>query len=340
MTNIRNRKYSMLAIFVSFALLISAVWFIEPVNAEGTEIGFKELGPLGDTYFLVTIWDLPDDHDLEDDTYDGWCIQKYVTITHNTEYDGVLYHSYDDTDYFPSSWDDVDMNKVNYLINNRDGYEMMEIQHVMWYLFGWSYGGNDQDIIDLIDEVDDVEVFVPEEGDLIAWLIEADDTQNVLIEVLIPEELDEETAWAQGSSDTELWDIPVTDKKGDIVPLTDKWGWYFEYAEGDGDITHVSKDLYAGAGQNDISKGTYVGTVEVWDSLGTLYVTYNVEEGVNLLEAHIFADEDLPETAAPGQFPYSSETDFEFEIDDLPSGWESLFIAVHGVVTIEPEEEE
>jgi hypothetical protein len=58
-------------------------------------------------------------------------------------------------------------------------------------------------------------------------------------------------------------------------------------------------------------------------------------EDAYLTEAHIYAGEDAPDTAAPGQFPYGAEFDFvdeyTYTIGDLPSGWDELYVAIHGV---------
>jgi len=321
------------AIFIASALL-----FVQPVAAEGTSIEFSEGGNPDneDIYFEITLSDVPSTHELEDGTYNGWCFQKYVDIDQGVDYDATLYHSLDDTDDFPDKWDDVDMKKINYLINNRGDYSVKQTQNAIWHILGWSYGGGQaDDLWDLIDDADDNDDFVPGDGELVAWLIDSeDDVQDVMFEVLIEEEEEKETdtAWAYGSSDTELWDLSKTLKNGKTKALTNKWGWYFMYEEGHGtESAPVEKTLYAGAGQNILSKGWIAGTVEIWDDGDTLYVTYMMEDDVDLVEAHIYAGEDAPDTAAPGQFPYNSDTEYEFEIDDLPEDWEELYIAIHGV---------
>jgi hypothetical protein len=88
------------------------------------------------------------------------------------------------------------------------------------------------------------------------------------------------------------------------------WGWT------NGPLPEGSYewDIYAGAGQNDLSKGTVVGTLYVDYEDGCVTVTYELDEGYYLGETHLWVGNDvLPEvkrgktsvyTNAPGQFPY------------------------------------
>lgn len=65
-------------------------------------------------------------------------------------------------------------------------------------------------------------------------------------------EVDGETAWAFGGDE-------YSDSFIDLG-ISNKWGWVVYYTVGAPDLT---ADLYAGAGQNDLSKGTFVGTVTI-----------------------------------------------------------------------------
>ncbi len=111
---------------------------------------------------------------------------------------------------------------------------------------------------------------------------------------------------------------------GKATPLNEvfnanRWGWT-NRIENEG-LTELY--LYAGAGGNDLDKGTHVGKVEVNFSpadevygpeKNTVDVEYTIFNGSNYVinEAHLWIGEDrLPEhqssgkkTAAPGQFPY------------------------------------
>ncbi|UCG12736.1 MAG: hypothetical protein JSU72_20050, partial [Deltaproteobacteria bacterium] len=115
-------------------------------------------------------------------------------------------------------------------------------------------------------------------------------------------------------------------------------------------------DLYAGAGQNDLTKGTLVGNVSVDYAGGCVNVTYSVDPGYYLGETHLWVGYDpLPEvtrggrtmyTDAPGQFPHG--IDYGFNSTD-PDTWETewswsgcgfsgdIWVAAHGVVWMEVE---
>ncbi len=103
-------------------------------------------------------------------------------------------------------------------------------------------------------------------------------------------------------------------------------------------------DIYAGAGQNDLSKGTIVGTLHVTYEGGGVTVTYEMDEGFFLGETHLWVgNTPLPQvfrgrshvpagyTNAPGQFPFGAD----FEIDkDAPdptvTTWTWTGTGLHG----------
>jgi len=106
-----------------------------------------------------------------------------------------------------------------------------------------------------------------------------------------------------------------------------------------------TQELWAGAGQNDTTKGTLVGEV-IWavdEDANELLVKYIIDkEGWSLTEAHLWVGtdiHDIPRNAAPGRFPYKAEVGFvqEYEftvnLDDLGiNPGEEVFVAAHGVV--------
>lgn len=119
-----------------------------------------------------------------------------------------------------------------------------------------------------------------------------------------------------------------------------RWGWTIAIEE---EGTYVY-DLYAGAGQCDISKGTLVGTLTVEYSGGIVTATYNIMEEYYMEEAHFYAgDAPLPtlkrgkkfvETVAPGQYPYIEDpvsdpnsSSFTVEVDDVDE--DGIFIVAH-----------
>jgi hypothetical protein len=76
-----------------------------------------------------------------------------------------------------------------------------------------------------------------------------------------------------------------------------RWGWQLTIQDESGSVP-----IYAGAGQNDISKGYKAGSLEYSYDGQQLQVKYVMEQGIYLQETHLYAGAaDLP-TIAPGQY--------------------------------------
>jgi hypothetical protein len=111
------------------------------------------------------------------------------------------------------------------------------------------------------------------------------------------------------------------------------WGW------SNGGITEgtYSWDIYAGAGQCDLSRGTLVGTLDIVYSGGVAAITYNIDAGFTLEETHLHIGETeatrLPLNkkkkfiTAPGQFDYSGGSYFE-----IPNLSGEIWVTAHAVV--------
>lgn len=93
-----------------------------------------------------------------------------------------------------------------------------------------------------------------------------------------------------------------------FIPDFNRWGWTNPLQAED----EIVLDLWAGAGKCDTNKGTYVGTVTVTASGGTVTFEYNLLDGFLLDETHSYAGPDkypqvkqgkkLVSTVAPGQY--------------------------------------
>lgn len=153
-----------------------------------------------------------------------------------------------------------------------------------------------------------------------------------------------ETAWAYGGDEEGAEVEGVKHNLGvkidGVENPSNAWGWTNWF---DGDA--LVMDLYAGAAQNDTTKGKLVGTVTVECDNGTVTVTYEVKDGYWISEAHLWVgDTELPvvrrgrtetPTSAPGQFTYSFSTEAtdvgEWIFDDLDYACE-FWVAAHAVV--------
>jgi hypothetical protein len=110
------------------------------------------------------------------------------------------------------------------------------------------------------------------------------------------------------------------------------------------DESLVIRDLWAGAGRNDISKGIKAGTVSAEIiAPGIMLVKYETESPWSLSEAHLWVGNslsELPKNAAPGKFTFKQELDdtysaeFEVNLDllgiDYPN--DPIYMAAHAVV--------
>lgn len=124
-----------------------------------------------------------------------------------------------------------------------------------------------------------------------------------------------------------------------------RWGWTNgKLSDPSGALTY---DIYAGAGQCDLNKGTRVGELIVNYSNGTLTVTYKMTETgftgnlYTLSETHLYAGSDPYAankgsgkfTVAPGQYgnteTHNDATEYTYEMDDL-SG--DIYFIAHAVV--------
>jgi hypothetical protein len=104
----------------------------------------------------------------------------------------------------------------------------------------------------------------------------------------------------------------------------------------------VVQTLWAGAGQNDTSKGTDVGTVTATVMGEYLKVEYDIVAPWALTEVHVWVGKDLlkfPKNGAPGQLGATLELDYEssatlkIKLSDrgiLPG--DPILVAAHGVV--------
>lgn len=96
-----------------------------------------------------------------------------------------------------------------------------------------------------------------------------------------------ETAFALG--DVTFIQLGITDSR---------WGWQITVPSN----TSSTRKLYAGAAQNDVTKGTYVGDLSYSYSGSVLNVNYQMFPGSTLKKTHVYADESPLSTIAPGKY--------------------------------------
>jgi len=132
-----------------------------------------------------------------------------------------------------------------------------------------------------------------------------------------------ETAFAFGDKKLQS----ILDPDGN--PITDKWGWQIAVHPGDA----FNQPIFAGVGQNDISKGAYVGNLKLLFSGSLIIAEYHMIESYTMDEIHLYVHTAETQTAALGQFGNSHDLSdapeglFEIEIRGDP-----IYIVAHAVV--------
>jgi hypothetical protein len=126
------------------------------------------------------------------------------------------------------------------------------------------------------------------------------------------------------------------DEDGDGNGDFNRWGW----SNGALGVGTYYFDIYAGAGQCDISKGTLVGLLTVDYDGSTATVTYNTCGTYYMDEVHLYVGNEIlardvngDYTVAPGQYPYIDDdiatNEYTFTVDGL-SG--DIYVVAHAVV--------
>ncbi|MCI5146282.1 MAG: hypothetical protein D3923_12315 [Candidatus Electrothrix sp. AR3] len=80
---------------------------------------------------------------------------------------------------------------------------------------------------------------------------------------------------------------------------SNKWGWQIDVPPF---ASIITKDIYAGAGQNDLDKGTKVGTLLIDYIYPMINVSFMMSDDYTMNETHLYVGLGNTTTGAPGQF--------------------------------------
>lgn len=120
---------------------------------------------------------------------------------------------------------------------------------------------------------------------------------------------------------------------------TNRWGWT-NFFDTEGQYT---MNVYSGAGQCDISKGTFTAQAFISYEDGNVSVTVETLPGFSMTEIHVYVGEakypvqgNSP-TVAPGQYPYindqlDNETEYSFNDIDVSEYTDGFYVIVHAVI--------
>ncbi|MEX0314650.1 MAG: hypothetical protein AB3N18_10760 [Allomuricauda sp.] len=257
--------------------------------------------------------------------YPAWCIDQDLGFDVLCFQADVI-SSYEDLSALPFEVAD-NFDSMNWLLNqviigtpSESGvpYTYGDFQQAIWIMVEGepadSAGLGDWDI-DRAEEIVDMALnqgdgFVPSSGDYTGIVLIPENNQQSL---LIPYKLECKPALA--SCETAF----ARETNGDNCFIDNgfkRWGWTIGPIS---DGHNESYEIYAGAGKCDISKGTFVGTVDVSYIDGEVEVVYNFLDGVVVNETHTYAGNTMfptnkkgKSTVAPGQ--YSIQEDLGDEI--------------------------
>ena len=132
----------------------------------------------GPGYWQFQVSGIPVDEETEamsnDDNFIAWCFEEGIYMNGNTNYNDVkLILSTSgslEARYSGISWD-----KINYIINHKEGYTNAEIQQAIWYFAGEPSGVYN----DVVADANEYGVgYKPIRGGLVAVIVDADGSAN------------------------------------------------------------------------------------------------------------------------------------------------------------------
>jgi len=141
------------------------------------------------SYFDMHLSSVPSGFDITNGTYSGWCIQRNTTMARNVNHTVLLYSSYDPD--VPWNFSNQNWNKVNYIINHKQG-GLQSIQSVIWYyICNTPYPTNDSEAETMITDADqNGGDFIPASGQKIAIVVDVVDgdypNQRTFLELSLP----------------------------------------------------------------------------------------------------------------------------------------------------------
>ncbi|MBN1280954.1 MAG: PKD domain-containing protein [Candidatus Thermoplasmatota archaeon] len=137
------------------------------------------------SWFVMTLSDIPVGYDVTNGQYPGWCIQKDVSMTRNVNHTVLMYSSYDTA--MPASYISENWDKINYVINHKQG-DKHSIEQVLWYYLCNDPFPTDPSAQALVNDTElNGEGFVPGPGESIAIILEGVPAiQRTFLELTLP----------------------------------------------------------------------------------------------------------------------------------------------------------
>ncbi|RKS50642.1 thrombospondin type 3 repeat-containing protein [Gillisia mitskevichiae] len=118
------------------------------------------------------------------------------------------------------------------------------------------------------------------------------------------------------------------------ISKSNRWGWAHNYNTADNDDNNSQTfDLWRGAGQNDLSKGTNAGEVTITTNGDQVHFSISLNSGFSISDLHVYLSEDSPGDTAksPGKYNRNDEvgdSELEFTLTRTSSD-SSFWVIVH-----------
>jgi hypothetical protein len=194
-------------------------------------------------WFDIKLFNVPYGFDINNRNYNGWCLQKDISMTKNVNHAVMLYSSFDQK--IPDEYKDIDWDKINYIINHKIG-DRESIQKAIWYITDLDSYPSDNNAQQMIAEADLFgEDYIPISGELIAIIVDGIQTiQKTFIELEILEpatlgdfiwnDIDYDGIQDIGEPGLSNIEVRLLDENNNIVDIThtDNAGYYrFNYVD-------------------------------------------------------------------------------------------------------------
>lgn len=153
------------------------------IDLPSDQVSMEIQYPSPNCYYTVILSDIPSGYHVSNGPYLGWCVDEPHYIHNGEIYKAKMYSTYDPNNPHP----DPDWNKVNYILNHKQG-DKDDIQAAIWYFVD---GGNEPPTSAgqamKNEAIANGENFVPAPGQVLAVVLWINDrTQIPIIEVIVP----------------------------------------------------------------------------------------------------------------------------------------------------------
>ena len=127
-----QKKSCLLGVLIILACLIPSALAIPTITSLRLPTSFVTMNAVygEQSYFDVTLKDVPSGFDIINGTYHGWCVQQNIKMTQHVNHTIRLYSCYDPS--LPQEYQNNHWDKINYLLNHKQGTPR-SIQQAIWF---------------------------------------------------------------------------------------------------------------------------------------------------------------------------------------------------------------